>query len=142
MFTDLSVDPTTDQVTLRAEVPNPAGRLLPGMYVRSRLIQGEIAGAVLLPQQAVTRTAQGDTVLVVGEGGKPGPRPVKVAGSAGKQWIVTQGLAAGDQVIVEGFQKMRPNLPVKPVPWTPAKPASAAASSARAAATVGSAASR
>ena len=130
LFADLSVDPTTEQVTLRAEVPNPSGRLLPGMYVRARLVQGEIAGAVLLPQQAVTRTAQGDTVLVVGEGGKPGPRPVKVAGSAGKQWIVTQGLAAGDQVIVEGFQKMRPNAPVKPVPWTPAKPASASPGSA------------
>ena len=142
LFADLSVDPTTEQVTLRAEVPNPSGRLLPGMYVRARLVQGEIAGAVLLPQQAVTRTAQGDTVLVVGEGGKPGPRPVKVAGSAGKQWIVTQGLAAGDQVIVEGFQKMRPNAPVKPVPWTPARPASAAAMPASAATPAASAASR
>ncbi|MBI5721006.1 MAG: efflux RND transporter periplasmic adaptor subunit [Burkholderiales bacterium] len=142
LFADLSVDPTTEQVTLRAEVPNPSGRLLPGMYVRARLVQGEIAGAVLLPQQAVTRTAQGDTVLVVGEGGKPGPRPVKVAGSTGKQWIVTQGLAAGEQVIVEGFQKIRPNAPVKPVPWSPVTPASAAASPASAATPAAASASR
>ena len=120
LFSDLSVDPSSGQVTLRTEVANPQARLLPGMYVRTRLVQGQIPNAVLLPQQAVTRSGQGDTVLVVGEGGKPGPRPVKISGSTGTQWIVTEGLKAGEQVIVEGFQKMRPNAPVRPVPWTPA----------------------
>jgi membrane fusion protein (multidrug efflux system) len=138
LFSDLSVDPTSAQVTLRAEVPNPQARLLPGMYVRTRLVQGQIAGAVLLPQQAVTRGPQGDTVLVVDEGGKPGPRAVKIGGSTGSQWIVTDGLKTGEQVIVEGFQKMRPGSPVKPVPWpgaaaVPPGPAPAASAPAAAA---------
>jgi len=141
LFSDLSVDPTSAQVTLRTEVANPQARLLPGMYVRTRLVQGQIAGAVLLPQQAVTRGPQGDSVLVVGEGGKPGPRPVKIGGSTGAQWIVTDGLKAGEQVIVEGFQKMRPNSPVKPVPWQGAS-AGAAAPGAASAAAPASAASR
>lgn len=125
LFSDLSVDPTSGQVMLRAEVPNPRARLLPGMYVRTRLVQGEIAGAVLLPQQAVTRGPQGDTVLVVGEGGKPAPRRVRVGGTTGSQWIVLEGLKPGEQVIAEGFQKMRPDAPVKPVPWAGAAAAGA-----------------
>jgi membrane fusion protein (multidrug efflux system) len=123
MFSDLSVDPTSGQVTLRTEVPNPQAQLLPGMYVRTRLVQGQIAHAMLLPQQAVTRGSQGDTVLVVGEGGKPVQRPVEIGGTAGTQWIVLAGLKPGEQVIVEGFQKMRPGAPVKPVPWAGASPA-------------------
>ncbi len=122
LFSDLTVDPTTAQVTLRTEVANPQARLLPGMYVRTRLVQGQIAGAMLLPQQAVTRGPQGDSVLVVGEGGKTAPRPVKISGAfssaAGAQWIVTEGLKAGEQVVAEGFQKMRPGMPVKAVPFT------------------------
>jgi membrane fusion protein, multidrug efflux system len=117
MFADLSVDPTSAQVTLRTEVANPQAQLLPGMYVRTRLVQGQIAGAVLVPQQAVTRGPQGDTVLVVGEGGKPAMRTVSIGGAAGSNWIVQDGLKPGEQVIVEGFQKMRPGAPVKPVPW-------------------------
>jgi membrane fusion protein (multidrug efflux system) len=117
LFSDLSVDPTSAQITLRTEVANPQARLLPGMYVRTRLVQGQISGAVLLPQQAVTRGASGDTVLVVGEGGKTSARPVRIGGSAGASWIVLDGLKAGEQVVVEGFQKMRPGAPVKPVPW-------------------------
>jgi membrane fusion protein (multidrug efflux system) len=126
LFSDLTVDPTSAQVTLRAEVPNPQARLLPGMYVRTRLVQGQIANAMLVPQQAVTRGPQGDSVIVVGDGGMPAPRPVKVGGSAGSRWIVLDGLKPGEQVIVEGFQKMRPGAPVKPVPWVAAAPASAA----------------
>ncbi len=118
LFSDLSVDPTSAQVILRTEVANPQAQLLPGMYVRTRLVQGQIAGAMLVPQQAVTRGPQADTVLVVGEGGKPAPRPVKIGGAAGTNWIVLDGLKPGEQVIVEGFQKMRPGAPVKPVPWT------------------------
>ncbi len=137
MFSDLSVDPTSAQVTLRTEVANPQGLLLPGMYVRTRLVQGQIAGAMLVPQQAVTRGPQGDTVLVVGEGGKPQPRTVKIGGAEGSNWIVLEGLKAGEQVIVEGFQKMmQPGAPVKPVPWTGAapRPAPGAASAPAAAA--------
>lgn len=130
MFADLSVDPTSAQVTLRTEVANPQGLLLPGMYVRTRLVQGQIAGAMLVPQQAVTRGPQGDSVLVVGEDGKAMTRNVKIGGASGSSWIVLEGLKAGEQVIVEGFQKMRPGAPVKPVPWTgaAARPAPAAAS--------------
>lgn len=122
LFTDLSVDPTSGQVTLRAEVPNPQHALLPGLYVRVRLEQAQADNAVLLPQQAVTRTAAGDTVLVVGEGDKIAPRPVKLGPSQGDQWVVLDGLKAGEQVMVDGFQKL-PHVPpgtpivVKPVPW-------------------------
>ena len=136
LFSDLTVDATTGQVTLRAEVPNAEGLLLPGQYVRVRLSQAELPGGVLLPQQAVTRTQQGDTVLVVGEGNKPGPRPVKVRQGQDGQWVITEGLSAGDKVIVDGFQKMFvPGAPVTPVPWTkpgaavPATGASAVAAS-------------
>jgi membrane fusion protein (multidrug efflux system) len=134
LFSDLSVDPTSGQVTLRAEIPNPQTRLLPGMYVRTRLVQGQIAGAMLLPQQAVTRGPQGDTVIVVGEGGKPVSRPVRIGGTAGSQWIVLDGLKPGEQVIAEGFQKMRPGAPVKPVPWAGAGAAAPGAASSAAAA--------
>jgi membrane fusion protein (multidrug efflux system) len=142
LFSDISVDPTTAQVTLRAEVPNPQSRLLPGMYVRARLVQGSIEGAILVPQQAVTRGSQADTVLVVGADGKPAPRPVKIAGAQGEQWIVLEGLKSGEQVIVEGFQKMRPGAPVKPVPWAGDASSAGKAASAGAAAPAASSASR
>ncbi|MED5621805.1 efflux RND transporter periplasmic adaptor subunit [Ideonella sp. BN130291] len=128
LFSDLSVDPTSGQVTLRAEVPNPDGQLLPGMYVRGRVAQAQVEQAMLLPQQAVTRTAQGDTVMVVGADNKPAPRPVKLGGAQGGQWLVLEGLKPGEQVIVDGFQKMRPGAPVKPVPWSGAASAAAPAS--------------
>ena len=134
LFTDLTVDATSGQITLRAEVPNPDGLLLPGQFVRVRLSQAELPSGMLLPQQAVTRTNQGDTVLVVGADGKPLPRPVKVGSAQGNQWVVLDGLKPGEQVIVDGFQKMMvPGAPVKAVPWKAgaapaAAPASAAAS--------------
>ena len=117
LFTDLAVDPTSGQVTLRAEVPNPEGLLLPGMYVRVRIEQAQLANAILLPQQAVTRTPQGDTVMVVGADNKPVSRAVKVGRAQQGRWVIEEGLAAGEQVIVDGFQKMRPGAPVAPVPW-------------------------
>jgi len=121
LFSDLTVDPTSGQVTLRAEVPNRDGLLLPGQYVRVRLAQAELPDGFLVPQQAVTRSSDGDTVLVVGEGNKPGPRKIKVGGAQQGQWVVTGGLKAGDKVIVDGFQKMMvPGAPVTPVPWQPA----------------------
>jgi membrane fusion protein (multidrug efflux system) len=135
LFTDLSVDPTSGQVTLRAEVPNNDNLLLPGQYVRVRIAQAELPWAVLLPQQAVTRTAQGDSVLVVGPENKPQTRAVQLGEAQGNDWVVLGGLQAGERVIVEGFQKMMvPGAPVNPVPWTPnGKPAAQAAGAASAA---------
>lgn len=135
LFSDLTVDASSGQITLRAEVPNTDGLLLPGQYVRVRLSQAELPSAVLLPQQAVTRTNQGDSVLVVGEGGKPGPRPVKVGNAQNNQWVILDGLKEGDQVIVDGFQKMMvPGAPVKAVPWAGTAPAAAGAAGAAASA--------
>lgn len=126
LFTDLTVDATSGQITLRAEVPNPDGMLLPGQYVRVRLSQAEIPAGMLLPQQAVTRSNQGDTVLVVGADNKPTPRPVKIGNAQGNQWVVLDGLKPGEQVIVDGFQKMMvPGAPVKAVPWKAGAAASA-----------------
>jgi membrane fusion protein (multidrug efflux system) len=143
LFADLNVDPSSAQVLLRTEVANPQGRLLPGMYVRARLVQGRIDNAVLLPQQAVTRSATADTVVVVNAQGQAQPRTVQVHSASAGQWVITSGLQVGDQVVVEGFQKMRPGAPVKPVPWTrPVAAAGAAGASAPAAALAASAASR
>jgi membrane fusion protein (multidrug efflux system) len=114
------VDATSGQVTLRAEVANPKAQLLPGLYVRGRLAQAQIDDAVLVPQQAVTRTGQGDTVFVLGPDNKPLQRNVKIGGAQGNQWIVLTGLSPGEQVIVDGFQKMRPGATVRPVAVQPA----------------------
>jgi membrane fusion protein (multidrug efflux system) len=119
LFTDLSVDPATGQVTIRAEVPNPGAMLLPGMFVRVLIEQAKAGNAMLLPQQAVTRSPQGDTAMVVAADGKVTPRPIKVGGSQEGKWVVLSGLKPGEQVMVDGFQKVQPGKPVKPVPWTP-----------------------
>jgi membrane fusion protein (multidrug efflux system) len=127
LFSELTVDPGTAQITLRAEVPNPKGALLPGLFVRVRLEQVELPSAIVLPQQAVAQSEQGATVLVVADG-KATRRPVKLGAARGGQWVVLDGLKAGEQVMVDGFQKLRPNVVVKPVPWTRAASAPAAAS--------------
>ncbi len=130
LFSDLSVDPTSGQISLRAEVPNPKGILLPGMYVRAQLQQAAASSAILLPQQALQRSAQGDSVKVVGTDGMVSSRNVKVGAAKDNQWVVLDGLKDGEQVVVEGFQKIPAKAPVKPVPWhaapTPAASASAA----------------
>jgi len=135
LFSDLTVDPSSGQITLRAELPNPAGLLLPGMYVRVRLEQAQAEAGIVVPQQAVTRGSTGDSVMVVGTDGKVAPRPVKIGSSIEGQWVVLDGLKAGEQVMVDGFQKLRGNAPVKAVPWKPAAsgasaPAGGAASTA------------
>ncbi|HWH81201.1 MAG TPA: efflux RND transporter periplasmic adaptor subunit [Burkholderiaceae bacterium] len=127
LFSDLTVDPTSGQITLRAELPNPNGLLLPGMYVRVRLEQARSDTAIVVPQQAVTRGNSGDTVMVVGADAKVSPRPVKIGSSVSGQWVVLDGLKAGEQVMVDGFQKLRGNAPVKAVPWKPAASGAAAA---------------
>lgn len=141
LFSDLTVDSTSGQVTLRAEIPNPQGVLLPGLYVKVRLSQAQSSQAVLLPQQAVTRGAAGDSVLVLGEGDVPAQRTVKVASGQGNQWVVLDGLKPGERVVVDGFQKIRPKSAVTPVPWSASAPAPGAAP-ASAAAPAASAASR
>ena len=122
LFSDLSVDASTGQVLLRAEVPNPKGELLPGLYVRVRIEQAQASNAITLPQQAVTRTQQGDVVNVVDSDGKVSVRPVKISAAQNNRWIVLEGLRAGEQVMVDGFQKLQmapPGTPVKIVPWSP-----------------------
>ena len=134
LFSDLSVDPTSGQITLRAEVPNPKGFLLPGMYVRVRLEQAETPTGIVVPQQAVQRGSTGDSVMVVDAEGKVTPRPVKVGTAQGGNWVILDGVKTGEMVMVDGFQKLRGAAPVKPVPWQPAGAASAAAAPASAAA--------
>ncbi|MDP2679939.1 MAG: efflux RND transporter periplasmic adaptor subunit [Rhodoferax sp.] len=145
LFSDLTVDSTSGQITLRAEVPNPAGTLLPGLFVRVRLEQAQAGSAITLPQQAVTRSPQGDSVMVVSSDGKVAPRPVKVGAQQSGQWVILDGLQSGDQVMVDGFQKLRGGAPVKPVPWqapgsAPAKAANAASAPVAAASSAASAA--
>jgi membrane fusion protein (multidrug efflux system) len=127
LFSDLSVDTATGQITLRAELPNPQGLLLPGLYVRVRLAQAEVADGIWLPQQAVSRSAQGDNVLVVGDDGSVAARPVKLGPPRTGQALVLSGLKPGDKVIVDGLQKTRAGGKARPVPWTPPGAASAAA---------------
>jgi membrane fusion protein (multidrug efflux system) len=137
LFSDLTVDPSSGQITLRAEIPNATGLLLPGMYVRVRLEQAQAAAGLVVPQQAVTRGSTGDSVMVVGADGKVTTRAVKIGSSVNGQWVVLDGLKSGEQVMVDGFQKLRGDAPVKPVPWQGA--ASAAASGAGASAASASA---
>jgi membrane fusion protein (multidrug efflux system) len=127
LFSDLSVDAGTGQITLRAELPNPQGQLLPGLYVRVRLPQAEVADGIWLPQQAVSRGAQGDSVLVVGDDGSVAARPVRLGPPRTGQALVLSGLKTGEKVIVDGLQKTRAGGKARPVPWTPPGAASAAA---------------
>jgi len=145
LFSDVTVDPGTAQVTLRATVPNPDNALLPGQYVRVRIAQSQLPNGIVVPQQAVTRGgAQGDTLMVVGPDNKPTPRTVKIASQQGSNWIITDGLKEGERVMVDGFQKLQmlpPGTPVKAVPWqATAQVAAAAPAAAPAAANAGQAA--
>jgi membrane fusion protein (multidrug efflux system) len=143
-FSDITVDPSTGQVTLRATVPNPGNALLPGQYVRVRLAQAQIPNGIVVPQQAVTRGgAQGDTLTVIGADNKPAQRTVRIASQQGSDWIVTEGLQEGERVMVDGFQKLQmlpPGTPVKPVPWQRSAQAAAAGPAQPAAASAGAAA--
>jgi len=124
LFSDVTVDQGTGQVTLRATVANPNNALLPGQYVRVRIAQASLPNGILIPQQAVTRGGQnGDTVTVIGADNKPVPRQIQIASQQDENWVVTGGLKEGEKVMVDGFQKLQmlpPGTPVKPVQWTPA----------------------
>jgi membrane fusion protein (multidrug efflux system) len=115
-FSGVTVDRGTGTVTLRAVVPNPRGTLLPGMVVQARLVAGVDRGVLLVPQQGVTRSPTGDaTALVVGAGNKVERRRLELGRAVGNQWLVTRGLKAGDRLIVEGLQRVRPDQVVTPV---------------------------
>ncbi len=116
------VDPATGAVSLRARVPNPDQRLLPGTFVTLKATLGDIARAFLIPQAAVQRDAKSAYVLVVGKDGKVARKDIVAERSKGSDWIVTDGLTGGEQVIVSGLQKAQPDQPAKATPWTPASP--------------------
>lgn len=121
-FRDVTVDPTTGSVTLRAVFPNPQSVLLPNMYVRAVVKEGVQEQGVLVPQQAVSRDPKGNPfALVVGAEGKVELRGLKLDRAIGDQWLVSAGLATGDRVVVEGVQSARPGSPVKEVPFGPGK---------------------
>jgi membrane fusion protein, multidrug efflux system len=116
-FTDVTVDPGTGSITLRALVPNPKGELLPGMFVRARLDEGVNPQALLVPQVGVTRDQKGLPVaLVVNAEKKVERRQIVTDRAIGTSWLVTDGIKPGEQVIVEGVQKVRPGSLVNPVP--------------------------
>jgi membrane fusion protein (multidrug efflux system) len=119
LFSNLAVDPSTGSVAIRAEFPNPKHELLPGMFVRIRFPEGASDNSIKIPQRAVQMTAQGQSVMVVDAEGKVAPRPVTIGDMADGDFIVEQGLKPGDQVIVNGLQKVRPGATVKAVEWYP-----------------------
>jgi len=113
-FSEVSVDPSTGSVTLRAVFPNPRHELLPGMFVHARLAEGVKTSAILAPQRGVTRDLKGQaTSLVVNANNEVEQRVLKTDRTIGDKWLVTDGLKAGDRVIVEGLQFVRPGAKVK-----------------------------
>jgi membrane fusion protein (multidrug efflux system) len=117
-FTDVTVDPASGSVTLRALFPNPRGLLLPGMYVRAQVVEAVDQDGILVPQQAVTRDPKGGaSAFVVSAQGRAEVRPLQVDQTAvGANWLVLKGLAPGDRVITEGVQKIKSGAAVKAVP--------------------------
>ena len=116
-FSDVSVDPSTGAVSLRAVFDNPEGLLLPGMYVRARVVTGTVAQAVLIPQGAVILDPKGGaSVLIAGSDSKAHSRPIVLGDMMGPNWQVTSGLAAGDKVIVEGAMRLKPEGAIKAHP--------------------------
>jgi membrane fusion protein, multidrug efflux system len=116
-FSETLVDQTTGSVTIRARFPNPQGLLLPGMFVRAKLSQATARNAILVPQQAVSRDPLGNaTVFVVGPGDKAVQKTVNANRTVGANWLVASGLNAGDEVIVECLDRVKPNQPIHPAP--------------------------
>jgi len=116
LFSDITVDPNTGMLTLRAEFPNPERLLLPGMFGRARVEQAVQEEALTVPMRAVARGAAGNaTVLVVGPDNKVEARQIKLGDAVDEAWIVTAGLRAGERVVLEGLQKARPGAVVNPV---------------------------
>jgi membrane fusion protein (multidrug efflux system) len=119
-FSETNVDQSTGSVILRAQFPNPAHLLLPGMFVRAEIDEGVNEKGILIPQQAVTHNIKGDaTTLVVTPDNKVELRVLQTTRAIGDKWLVSSGVAAGDRVIVEGVQKVQPGAAVNPTEWTP-----------------------
>ncbi len=115
-FREISVNPTTGSFVMRLVFPNPDGILLPGMFVRAVIEEGVKEDAVLVPQHVILRTGKGEPyVLTVTDENTVGMRMINIDRAIGNTWLVTSGLSAGDRVIVEGLQKVRPGVPVKAV---------------------------
>ena len=120
-FSDITVSTGTSSIMVRAEFPNPDGNLLPGLFVRARLMEGVLPQAILAPQQGVSRNQHGDPIALVAVKNDKGQtvveqRSLKVDRSIGDKWLVEEGLKAGDQLIVEGLQFIRAGMPVSTVP--------------------------
>ena len=119
-FSDASVNPDTGTVTLRAVFPNPNHLLLPGMFANAQIVQGVLPNAVLIPQAAITRTPTGQAIaMLVNAKGQVESRPVTTAGTQGNNWIVTDGIKAGDKIIVDGIAKVKPDQQVVAKPYQP-----------------------
>ena len=123
-FSDISVDPSTGSVNLRAVFPNPDHLLLPAMFVQTIVKEGVNPAAILVPQQGVSRDRRGNPMaLIVTDESKAALRPLTVDRAVGDQWLVSHGLAPGDRVIVEGLKMLRPGTPVRAVAFEKTKPA-------------------
>lgn len=131
-FSGVTVDETTGSITLRAIFPNPNEALLPGMFVRARLDEGIRPDALLVPQQGVTRNPRGEaTAMVVGAGNKVEMRTLIANQAIGNKWLVTEGLKAGDRLIISGLQKIKPGVEVKVQEVTDTAPETAPADTAK-----------
>ncbi len=117
-FSDVTVQPGTGSVTLRTVFPNPEQLLLPGMFARAVVQEGVNESALLVPQRGVSRNQKGEPVaMVVGADEKVEARPLKIDRAVGEAWLLAEGLAAGDRVILEGLQRIRPGVPVRALPF-------------------------
>ena len=124
-FSDAAVNPSTGSVNLRAQIPNPEHALLPGQYVTVKANLGEQRNIYRIPQKAVLRDTAGAYVYVIGQDGKVARKDVSLDTLDGSDWIVNDGLSAGDQVVVSGVQKVKEGGPAKAQPWSPGQDAPA-----------------
>lgn len=124
-FSEVTVDPSTGSVTLRAQFPNPEKLLLPGMYARASIIEGVKSDAILVPHRGVSRNTKGEpTAMIVNKDNKVESRVLQVDRAVGSNWLVTHGVAAGDKLIIEGLQKIRPGALVTPTQVKSSEPSS------------------
>lgn len=119
LFSEMTVDEGTGEVLLRAEIANPERALLPGMYVRAQLAHGVIANAVTVPERAISRKASGPEVLVVDRNNTVSTRPIAISFAKHNRWLVDSGLQAGDRVVIEGMQKIKPGALVNAIERVP-----------------------
>ena len=118
LFSDIAVDQTTGMIGLRAVIPNPENLLMAGMFARAQIVEGINTNGLTIPQRTIARGAAGaSTVLVVNDENKVEVRPIQIDRTVGTKVVVAKGLKAGERIIVEGSQKVRPGSPVKPIPF-------------------------